>query len=89
MHLHPKIVKEDAFFGFDTISLTRGQVDPRFRFAKNKKPRLVLEFGKRRGGGWKASDKTRKTRIRSLAPYRCSRKNVPHSEYTRIAEVIE
>ena len=43
MHLHSEIVKEDAFFRLDTVSLTRGQVDPGFRFAKNKKPRL--DFG--------------------------------------------
>jgi len=36
VHLHPEIVKEDAFFRFDTISPTRGQVEPRFRFAGNE-----------------------------------------------------
>jgi len=51
VHLHSKIVKEDAFFRLDTISSTRGHVDPRFRFAKNKKPRLafgILENGEER-----------------------------------------
>lgn len=44
VHSHSEIVKEDAFLGLDTVSSTRGQVNLRFRFAKNKEPRLALEF---------------------------------------------
>lgn len=31
-HLHPEIVKEDAFFRLDTVSSTRGQIELRFWF---------------------------------------------------------
>ena len=51
VHLHPEIVKEDAFFRLDTVSLARGQVDPRFRFAKNEKPRLDFGIWKTAKGG--------------------------------------
>ena len=45
-HLHPKIVKEDAFLGLDAVSSTRGQIELRVWFSV----KYSLVFGKRRGG---------------------------------------
>ena len=56
MHSHPEIVKEDAFLRLHTVSLTRGQVDPGFRFAKNKEPRLDF-------GIWKTAKSETKGRL--------------------------
>jgi len=83
LHLHPEIVKKDAFFRFDTISPTRGQVEFRFRFPKIEKHRLDL-------GGGKASDGARKTRFEaSTLSFWLRKKNSPHSKHTRITEVVE
>lgn len=54
MHLHPEIVKEDAFLRLDAVSPTRGQVEFRFWFSKIERNSLDLETAKRvaeTGGG--------------------------------------
>lgn len=91
VHLHPEIIKEDAFLRLDTVSSTRGQIEFRFRFARIEKHRL--DFRKRGSGEREASDETRKTRIRSLdhivVIILVEKKNLPHPEHTRITEVVE
>ena len=50
MHLHPKIVKEDAFLRLDAVSPTCGQVEFRFWFSKIERNSLDLENGEESSG---------------------------------------
>jgi hypothetical protein len=48
VHLHPEIVKEDAFFRLDAVSPTRSQVELRFRLSGIEIEKRRSDFGKRR-----------------------------------------